>query len=137
MKESPIGVAQAPLPVKIMLLILSIEALSAIAVGVWVGFEAFGETGPHLVGTLFLALVCFGLAAFLIATIRGMMQHQAWTRSAALAWQILQIGLALGSWNDDNRVVWLALVLFIPAVVVLFCVFRQSVTEWLAREVPE
>lgn len=136
MNESPMSVAQAPTPVKIMLLILALEAMAAVAVGVWVGFEAFGEVGAHMVGTFFLALVCFGLAAFIVATIRGMIRHQPWTRSATLAWQVLQIGLALGTWNDDNRVVWLALALFIPAVVVLFCVFRSSVTEWLAREIP-
>lgn len=136
MNEAPVGVAQAPATIKIMLLILSVEALGAIAVGVWVGIEAFGEVGSHLVGTLFLALVCFGLAAFLILTIKGMVQHRAWTRSATLAWQVLQIGLALGSWNDDNRVMWLAFALFIPAVIVLFCLFRKSVTEWLAREIP-
>lgn len=136
MNESPSGVAGAPLPVKIMLLILSIEALAAIGVGIWVGYEAFGEEGSHMVGTFFLAAVCLGLAAFLFVTVRGMIQHQPWTRSAALAWQVLQVGLALGSWNDDNRVVWLAILLFVPAVIVLFCVFRKSVTEWLAREIP-
>lgn len=133
----PGGVSSAPLTIKIMLVVLGIETLVAAGVGVWVAVEAFGEEGMQIVGTLFLAVIALGLAAFLGAAVRGMAAHQPWTRSAAIAWQVLQIGLALGTWYGGQGVVWLAFVLFIPAVVVLLCVFRESVTEWLSRELPE
>ena len=119
--------------VTVISIILMIEAAAAMGVGVYTAIVAFGEEGMHIVGTLFLAAVALGLAVFLLQAARAMRVGRLWSRGAALAWQVLQIGLALGSFNPDNRIVWLALLLAVPAIVVLSLVFRQSVSEWLAR----
>ena len=134
MNDAPESVSRAPITVKIMLIVLTLEALLAAAIGVWVAVEAFSEEGSHILGTAFLAAVCLGLAAFLFAAVRAMAKHRAWSRGAALAWQVLQMGIALGTFNGGQGVVWLAVALFVPVLVVLLCVFRQSVTDWLARE---
>ena len=136
MNDAPVGFGAAPTSVKIMSVVLGIEALVAVAVGLWIGIEAFGEEGSHIVGTLFLAVLALGLAVFLAAAVRGMLRRHAWSRGAAIAWQVLQVGIALGTWNGGRGILWLALTLLAPAVIVLVCVFRQSVSDWLAREAP-
>lgn len=116
---------------KVITAILGLEALAAMGVGIYTAIVAFGEEGMHIVGSLFLAAVALGLGVFLVQAARGMWNARPWSRGAALAWQVLQIGLAFGSFNPDNRVVWLSLLLSIPAVIVLVLVLRNSVTEWL------
>ena len=127
-------ISARPLPVKIIAAVLLLEAVAAVGVGIYTAIVAFDEEGMHIVGTLFLAAVAFGLALFLVQAARGIWHAKPWSRGAALAWQVLQIGLAFGSFNPDNRVIWLALLLAIPAVLVLVLVLRNSVTEWLNRK---
>lgn len=113
--------------------IVAIEAAAAMGVGIYTAIVAFGEEGMHIVGSLFLAAVALALGVFLIQAAKAMWAGRPWSRGAILAWQVLQIGLGFGSFNPDNRVIWLAVLLAIPAAVVLALVLRQSVTEWLAR----
>ncbi len=114
--------------------ILLLEAVGMVAVAIWITVSALGEAIEHLGGSLFLAVICLATAVFLLQAGRGMLNAAAWSRSAAVVWQVLQVGVALGTYNGAEGPVPIALLLFIPSLVVLILVFRRSMSEWLVRE---
>ena len=105
-----------------------------LALAVWATFSALGEAPEHIAGGLFLAALAAGSAFFLLQAGRAMLDGRAWSRSAAVVWQVLQLGVAAGTFNGGEGPVWLALILAALAVTVLVLVLRRSVTVWLRPE---
>jgi hypothetical protein len=74
-----------------------------------------------------MAAVWLGVLAF------NAVRHRPWVRSGAIVWQVLQIGIAIASFQglfSQTDVGWLVL---IPAVAVLVLVFTPSVVAATAR----
>ncbi|MGY3126807.1 thiol:disulfide interchange protein [Agrococcus sp. UYP33] len=114
--------------------ILLVEALGMLAVAVWLAIAALGDPLEHIAGGLFLAVLAAGSAAFLMAAGRAMLDGRAWSRSATIVWQVLQLGVALGTYDGGEGPVPLALVLAALSIAGLALVLRASVTGWLRRE---
>jgi hypothetical protein len=114
--------------------ILLVEALGMLAVAVWLAIAALGDPVEHIAGGLFLAVLAAGAAAFLLAAGRAMLDGRAWSRSAAVVWQVLQLGVALGTFDGGEGPVPLALVLAALSIAGLVLALRRSVTEWLRRD---
>ncbi len=69
--------------------------------------------------TVIVALALVGAVAVIVHLARG----RAWARSGALVWQVLQIALALGSFQGlfaRNDIGWLLLAPALAAIVLLF-----------------
>lgn len=113
--------------------ILLVEALGMLAVAVWLAIGALGDPVENIAGGLFLAVLAAGAAAFLLAAGRAMLDGRAWSRSATVVWQVLQLGVALGTYDGGQGPVPLALVLAALSIAGLVLVLRRSVTEWLRR----
>ena len=105
-----------------------------LGVAVWLAIGALGDPVEHIAGGLFLAVLAAGAAAFLLAAGRAMLDGRAWSRSAAVVWQVLQLGVALGTFDGGEGPVPLALVLAALSIAGLVLVLRRSVTEWLRRD---
>ena len=114
--------------------ILLLEALGMLVLAVWLAIAALGDPIEHIGGGLFLAVLAAGAAAFLLAAGRAMLDGRAWSRSAAVVWQVLQLGVALGTFDGGEGPVPLALVLAALSAAGLILVLRRSVTEWLRRD---
>ena len=63
-----------------------------------------------------------------------MLDGRAWSRSAAVVWQVLQLGVALGTFDGGEGPVPLALLLAALSAAGFILVLRRSVTAWLRRE---
>ncbi len=111
--------------------LLLLEALGMLAIAAWTAIEALGDPPAHIAGGLFLAAIAAGSAFFLLQTGRAMLDGRAWSRSAAVVWQVLQIGVAAGTFDGGEGPVWLALILAGLAGTVMVLVLRGSVTRWL------
>ncbi|MGM1030313.1 MAG: hypothetical protein ACQEWM_10695 [Actinomycetota bacterium] len=114
--------------------ILLVEALGMLAVAVWLAIGALGDPVEHIAGGLFLAVLCAAAAAFLLAAGRAMLDGRAWSRSATVVWQVLQLGVGFGTFDGGEGPVPLALVLVGLSVAGFVLVLRRSVTDWLRRE---
>ena len=78
---------------------------------------------------LLVAVAAVWLFVVAVNTLRG----RSWVRGAALTWQVLQLAIALGSFQGlfaRDDVGWFLLV---PAVVVLFLLFTRPVMAATAR----
>ena len=114
--------------------LLLLEAIGMLALAVWATFSALGEAPEHIAGGLFLAALAAGSAFFLLQAGRAMLDGRAWSRSAAVVWQVLQLGVAVGTFDGGEGPVWLALILAGLAIATLVLALRKSVTGWLRRE---
>lgn len=105
-----------------------------LAVAVWTAISALGDPPEHIAGGIFLAALAAGVAFFLLQAGKGMLDGKSWTRAAAVVWQVLQIGVAAGTFDGGEGPVWLALILAALGVTVFALVLRKSVTLWLNPE---
>ena len=104
-------------------LLLLVEGLGMIALAVWLAFGALGSAAEHIAGGLFLALAG-----------KAMLDGRAWSRAAAVVWSVLQLGVALGTFDGGEGPVWLALILAGLSAAIFIPALRASVTGWLRRE---
>lgn len=123
-----------PKAVLALTVVLFLEAAAMLGIAVWTVVTAFGESSDHLVASLFLAAIAAGASAFLWQAGRGMLAGRSWSRSATVVWQVLQMGVAFGTYNGAEGPVPIALALLVPAIVALVLVFRQSVRDWVADD---
>ncbi|HEY9497835.1 MAG TPA: hypothetical protein VIQ78_02295 [Terrimesophilobacter sp.] len=78
---------------------------------------------------LLVALAALWLFVVAVNTLKG----RSWVRGAALTWQVLQLAIALGSFQGlfaRDDIGWFLLV---PAVIVLFLLFTRSVIAATTR----
>lgn len=127
---------RAPWPVFVVVAILLLEALALIGITVWLVIEAFGETGMHIVGTLFLAAMAIGSAVWLGLTARRLLQGRRWTRAATLVWQVLQIAIGAGSVTGEVPRPDIAAILVIPAIIAGVLVLGKRVSAWYDHNDP-
>ncbi|GEK80074.1 hypothetical protein [Agrococcus baldri] len=115
--------------------LLLLEALGMLAIAVWTAISALGDPPQHIAGGIFLAALAAGAAFFLLQAGRAMLDGRSWSRAGAVVWQVLQLGVAAGTFDGGEGPVWLALILAVLAVAIMVLVLRRSVTLWLRPEV--
>lgn len=114
--------------------LLLVEALGMLVIAGWSAISALGDAPQHIAGGIFLAALAAGSAFFLLQAARAMLDGRSWSRAGAVVWQVLQLGVAVGTFNGGEGPVWLALILAALALTILVLALRRSVTLWLRPE---
>lgn len=117
--------------------LLLLEALGMLALAGWTTITALNDPPEHIAGGIFLAALAAGAAFFLLQVGRAMLDGKQWSRAGAVVWQVLQLGVAVGTFNGGEGPVPIALVLAALAVTVFTLVLRKSVTLWLNPDLAE
>ena len=79
-------------------------------------------------------LVITALAAVWLGTIAvNALRRRPWIRGAALVWQVLQIAVAIGSFQGPEPRAGIGWALLIPAAIVLVLLFTPSVISATTR----
>ncbi|WP_430592450.1 hypothetical protein [Humidisolicoccus flavus] len=117
--------------------IVFLEALLMLGVGLWSIVSALGLGAQQLLASVFLGVICFGVAFWLVQCGRAILDGKPWARAGTVAWQVLQAGVGIGTFNGGEGPVLLAFALIVPAVVAFVFVLRKQCGEWLAREMPK
>jgi len=117
----------------VLAVIVFAEFLLLVAATGFLVIELFVAT-PSSFPTAIALTVVVAIAAVWLAVITvNILQRQSWVRSAALVWQVLQIAVAIGSFQGlfaRQDIGWL---LLIPAVVAIILLFTRPVIEATAR----
>lgn len=106
-----------------------------LAIAAWTVISTFGEAPQHIPADIFLAALAAGSSFFLLQAGRAMLDGRSWSRAGAVVWQVLQLGVAAGTFDGGEGPVWLALILAALAATIMVLVLRRSVTLWLRPEV--
>ncbi len=128
-------VSAAPLPrtlVALAALIFVESAILAVVAGFLV-YELFTEVPTSLASAIGMLVLVIAAAAWLVAIGMGAVHARPWVRAAALTWQVLQLAVAVGSFQGlfaRDDIGWFLLV---PALAVIALLFTRSVMSATAR----
>lgn len=128
-----------PVPVRPRLLVLLaallfVEGIFLALAAIFLLYELLTETPTSYGGALAILVLTALAALWLFVIAVNTRRARPWIRGAALTWQVLQLAVALGSFQGlfaRNDVGWFLLV---PAVVVLWLLFTKSVMRATARQ---
>ena len=81
----------------LLVVLLSIEFLGVAALAVVLLIETLTAPSASVGGGIALTVIGFVAAAWLGAIVVGTLRGQAWTRAAAIVWQVLQVAVGVGA----------------------------------------
>ncbi len=125
---------RAPVLVRILVVLLVAEAAALAAAAVFLLVELLAETPQSYAAAVAIFALTALAAAWLVMVAVNTLRGRPWVRAAAMVWQVLQIGLGIGSLQGlfaREDVGWF---LIVPAVVVIVLLFTPSVLAATRRD---
>jgi len=111
----------------LLVVILLLEFVLMVSAVVFLAIElvvARPDSYPTAIAILVLAVIA---AVWLAATARGTLRGRQWTRGATVVWQLLQIAVAVGSFQGLFARADVGWLLLVPAIAALVLLFTPSV----------
>lgn len=115
----------------IIAVILLCEAAALLAVAGWFVFGILTSTPTSLGGAVFMLVLLLLFAGWLLVVGHFFFRGYRWTRSAALVFQLFVIVVAIPTLTGG--VIWVGLLLLVPAVVVIHQLFTRPVVSYTSR----
>ncbi|SDH35539.1 hypothetical protein SAMN04488693_10127 [Arthrobacter subterraneus] len=120
-----------PRGVTIIAVILLCEAAALLAVAGWFIAGLLTSTPTSLGGAVFMLALLLLFAGWLLVVAHFFFRGYRWTRSAALVFQFFAIVVAVPTLTGG--VLWVGLMLLVPAVLVVHQLFTRPVVEYTNR----
>lgn len=120
-----------PVGVVIIAAILLCEAAVLLAVAGWFAFGLITSTPTSLGGAVFMLVLLLLFAGWLLIVAHFLFRGYRWTRSAALVFQFFVIVVAIPTLTGG--IIWVGLLLLVPAVVVVHQLFTRPVAAYTSR----
>lgn len=127
------GVPRRPTSLLALAVLLFVEAAMLAALAGFLMYELIIDKPTSMASALAILALVIVATAWLVAIAVGALRARPWVRGAALTWQILQIAVAVGSFQGlfaRSDIGWL---LLIPAVLVIALLFTRSVMDAVRR----
>ncbi|HEU4850024.1 MAG TPA: hypothetical protein VFS93_06405 [Terrimesophilobacter sp.] len=116
-----------PVLLTVLAAMLFLEAALMAATAGFLFFELMTEAPASYASAIAILGLVLIAAAWLVVVAVGALRARPWVRGAALTWQVLQLAVAVGSFQGlfpRDDIGWFLLV---PAVIVLLLLFTRSV----------
>lgn len=119
--------------VHLVVTLLWLECAALAAVTVFLLVELLVATPGSYASAIALAVIALIAAVWLAAIAVNLGRQRAWTRGAAIVWQVLQIAIAVGSLQGPAARPDIGIALLLPAVAVIVLLFTKPVVAATAR----
>lgn len=135
--NDPAPVRRRPPSIVVVAALLLLEAVAALGVAAWYA-TSLGEPGPlPMGGRIFMLVLILGAAAWQANIGVQVFKGHAWTRAAAVVWQVFQVIFAVsflggGGWN-----LVLGFTLLIPAAAIILLIFDPKATAFFGDRSPQ
>ena len=124
---------RAPL-LGVLIALLGLEALALWAFSAWWVLELLIAT-PNSVGASLALLALLVVAAVWVSAITvGALRRRPWIRGAAVTWQLVQVMIAIGSFQGVDARPDVGWALLLPSIIVLVLVFNPRVIAATSHE---
>ncbi|NJC22923.1 hypothetical protein BJ994_001999 [Arthrobacter pigmenti] len=120
-----------PPGVAIIAVILVCEAVALFAVAGWFVYGLLTSAPASLGGAVFMVVLLILFAVWLLVVGHFFYRGYRWTRSASLVFQFFVMVVAIPTLTAG--IIWLGLLLLIPAVLVLHQLFTRDVIAFTSR----
>ena len=121
------GTVRRPRAVVLLAAILYAEAGLLWAAVVWLILELLTATPTSLATAVAVLVLVLIAATWVTAIAVNSLRRRSWIRSAAVTWQVLQIAVAVGSFQGLYARPDLGWALLLPSVVVMVLLFQPRV----------
>lgn len=110
--------------------LLLLEAIATLGTAAWYA-TSLGAEGPlSLGGRIFMLVLIVGAAAWQSNVAVQVYKGHAWTRAAALVWQVFQVIFAVSFLGAGGWALVLGIALLIPAAAILLLIFDPRATVY-------
>lgn len=120
-----------PVGVAVIAVILLCESAALLAVAGWFAFGLMTSTPTSFGGAVFMLILVLLFAGWLLVVGHFLYRGYRWTRSAALVFQFFVIVVAVPTLTGG--IIWVGLLLLVPAVVVVHQLFTRPVLGYMSR----
>jgi len=122
-----------PVLLLVLSVILALEALLVAALAVWLLVDLLTQTPQSYASAVAIVVLAFVAAAWVIATLVGLLRRRGWARASAFTIQILQLAVAVGCFQGLYAQPGLGWALLIPAVLAGVLAVSPPVVRATAR----
>ena len=123
-----------PLTLTALAVVLFVESAFLAVTAGFLGRELLTETPTSYASAVAIVVLAILATVWVFLIARNTLRARPWIRSAALTWQILQLAVALGSFQGIFARTDVGWYLLVPAIVALALLFTRSVMSATARE---
>jgi hypothetical protein len=121
-------------PLVVLSTLIFLEAALVGGAAAFLVFELVTVQAQNLASALALTLLTVLAAVWVAAIAIGMLRGRAWSRGAALVWQVLQLAVAVGAFQGSFARAEVGWLLLVPALIALILLFSRPVVEATRRE---
>ncbi len=125
--ENTAGTVRRPRALVLLAVILYAEAGLLWAAVVWLILELVIATPTSLATALAILVLALIAATWVTAIAVNSLRRRSWIRGAAVTWQLVQVAVAVGSFQGLYARPDLGWALLLPSVVVLVLLFQRRV----------
>lgn len=125
--ENTAGTVRRPRALVLLAAILYAEAGFLWAAVAWLLFELVSATPTSLATALAILVLALIAATWVTAIAVNSLRRRSWIRGAAVTWQLVQVAVAVGSFQGLYARPDLGWALLLPSVVVLVLLFQRRV----------
>jgi len=119
--------SKAPKMVRIVLVLLLLEALALAAVFLALLLELFSGQFQSIFAQVFLVVISGAAVLWVLHFSRGILNKKRWARSAAFFWQLLQAVVGAGAMAETGSSQLIGALLVIVSGITLVLLFNKNV----------
>jgi hypothetical protein len=121
-------------PVVVLSALIFLEAALVGGATAFLVFELLTVQAQSLASALALTVLTALAAVWVVAIAVGLLRGRAWSRGAAIVWQVLQIAVAVGAFQGSFARAEVGWLLLVPALVALVLLFTRPVVDATRRD---
>ncbi|MBX3092540.1 MAG: hypothetical protein KF801_08515 [Cryobacterium sp.] len=114
-------------------IVLFLEAAVLAVVAGTLVYDLIAEVPTSYASAIGILILVIAAAAWLVLIGIGALRARPWVRAAALTWQVLQLAVAIGSFQGVFARADIAWFLLVPAVIAIALLFARSVMSATRR----
>ena len=118
----------------VLTVLVALEAVLVLALAVWLLIDLLTVRPESYPSAVAITVLAFLAAAWVIATVAGLLRRRSWARASTVTIQILQLAVAVGCFQGFYARPDLGWALLVPAVVAGVLAVMPSVVRATARD---
>lgn len=134
---APQSAPSRPALLLVLTVIVALEAALVVGLALWLIFELLTQTPASYPSAVALTVLVVLAAAWVVATVVGLLRRRGWARASALTIQILQLAVAVGCFQGLFARPDLGWALLAPAVVAGVLAVSRPVVRATARNMEQ
>lgn len=123
------GTSRRPLFIVVLSVLLFAEAALMVGVVAWLLFELLTDTASSITSALAIFVMAIIGVVWVIAAAIAVTRMRPWGRGAVITWQIVQLAVAIGSFQGSEPKTGLGWALLVPSIIGILLVFTPSVVS--------